>query len=298
MAASISDSSPPPTSSKPSRHSKSSGNTSRQSYPLYPSVAQLLHERDIPASEADKIPATGPKGRLLKGDVLAYLGSISASYASDQSTRISKLAHLDLSTSQVAPPRKPELSASSQTLPAKAPALEQDTEVAVTISLKAVLEVQSRVQSALGLTLPLSTFIARATKAANQRLPRASNYTASPSEIFDQILGLDTLKHNVSHGSFTPQMVALPTSFSPSPVPSSRVTQPDIIDELTSTHPSSKAPSQKSSQPIPKLITSPKGDASMTVFRVSAKRGEEKRAKVFLERVKTILQVEPGTLVL
>ena len=298
MAAASPDSSPPSISPKSSRPSKSSGNASRQAYPLYPSVAQLLHEKGVSASEADKIPATGPKGRLLKGDVLAYLGNISASYASDQSTRISKLAHLDLSAVQIATPKKPEPSASNQLLPAEAAAPEHDTEVAVTISLKAVLEVQSRVQSALGLTLPLSTFIARATQAANQRLPQVSTYSASAGEIFDQILGLDTIRRKTSNGSFTPQMVALPISPSPSTVPSSRITRPDIIDELTSARLSSRAPFQKSSHPTPKLTTSPKGDASMTVLRVSAKRGEEKRAKVFLERVKTLLQVEPGTLVL
>lgn len=297
MASAPPDSSPSP-SSKTSRPSKSSGKTPKQSYPLYPSVAQLLHEKDIPASDADKIPATGPKGRLLKGDVLAYLGNISASYSSDQSARISKLAHLDLSAIKIAPPRKPEPSASSTTLPAKAPAPEHETEVAVTISLKAVLEVQSRVQSALGLTLPLSTFISRATKVANQRLPPASTYAASADEIFDEILGLNTVRRKASHGSFIPQMVALPTSPSPLSVPSSRVRQPDIIDELTPARPSSRGPSLRSSQPIPKLMTSPNGDTSMTVFRVNAKKGEEKRAKVFLERVKTILQVEPGTLFL
>lgn len=288
----------PPASSELSRPSGSSGNTSRQAYPLYPSVSQLLHEKDIPASEADKIPATGPKGRLLKGDVLAYLGNISSSYASDQSARISKLAHLDLSTVQIAPPKKPEPSASSQTLPAKTPVPEPDTEVAVTISLKAVLEVQNRVQSALGFTLPLSTFIARASKAANQGLPRASIHTASADELFNQILGLDTVQHKASYGTFTPQIVALPTSSSASQEPASRVTQPDILDVLTSAQPSSRTPSQKPSHPTAKLVPNTESDVSARVFSVSAKRGEEKRAKVFLERVKTILQVEPGTLIL
>lgn len=249
------------------------------------------------ASEADKIPATGPKGRLLKGDVLAYLGNISASYSSDQSTRISKLAHLDLSAIQIASPKKSDPTSSSTASPAKTP-LPEHTEVAVTISLKAVLEVQSRVQSALGLTLPLSTFISRATKVANQRLPQASTYTASADEIFDEILGLNTAQHKASHGSFIPQMVALPTGPSSASIPISRVRQPDIIDELTLARPSSRALSPKSNHPTQKLMTSPKGDTSVTVFRVSAKKGEEKRAKVFLERVKTILQVEPGTLVL
>ena len=37
---------------------------------------------------------------------------------------------------------------------------------------------------------------------------------------------------------------------------------------------------------------------TMNVFSISVAKGEEKRARVFLERVKTILQVEPGRLVL
>ena len=44
-------------------------------------LAHVLHEKGIPESEISKIPATGPKGRLLKGDVLAYLGKIPAEYA-------------------------------------------------------------------------------------------------------------------------------------------------------------------------------------------------------------------------
>lgn len=293
------DSAPsPPTSSESSRPSKSSGNASTKSYPLYPSVAQLLREKDIPSSEAGKIPATGPKGRLLKGDVLAYLGNISSSYASDQSARISKLADLDLSTVQIAPPKKAEPSAPSQSSAAKAPAPEPDAKIAVRISLKAVLEVQKRVQSTLGVTLPLSTFITRATKAANQDLPRASTHTASADELFNQILGLDTLEHKASHGNFTPQIIALPTNSTTSQASTGRALKPDIIDELTSARPSSRAPSRIPRDSTPNLIPETASEASVNVFSVSAKRGEEKRAKVFLERVKTMLQVEPGTLVL
>ena len=39
-------------------------------------------------------------------------------------------------------------------------------------------------------------------------------------------------------------------------------------------------------------------EAATNVFSVSVPRGEEKRARVFLERVKTILQLEPGRLIL
>ena len=51
-------------------------------YPLYPAVAALIHENHIPASSIPKIPASGPNGRLLKGDVLSYLGCIQADYSS------------------------------------------------------------------------------------------------------------------------------------------------------------------------------------------------------------------------
>ena len=44
--------------------------------PLYPSVEFLLHTHNLKASD---IKATGPGGRLLKGDVLAHIGEIHAS---------------------------------------------------------------------------------------------------------------------------------------------------------------------------------------------------------------------------
>jgi hypothetical protein len=261
-------------------------------------VAQLLRERKISASDAEKIPATGPKGRLLKGDVLAYLGEISASYPSDQSARISKLGHLDLSNIQIASPKNAETSTPSRTPAAKAPVLEPDTKVTVKISLKAVLEVQKRVQSTLGITLPLSTFIARAAKAANHNLPWPSSHTPSADELFNQIVGLDTLHPQVSQGTFLPQILALPANSTASMVPTGRPKQVDIIDELTPSRPSSSAPSQKPLGPAPELISGTGSEPGVSIFSVSAKKGDEKRAKVFLERIKTILQVEPGTLVI
>jgi hypothetical protein len=258
-------------------------------------VAQLLRERNISAADAEKIPATGPKGRLLKGDVLAYLGEISASYPSDQSARILKLGHLDLSNIQIA---SPKTSAPSRTPAAKAPVLESDTKVTVKISLKAVLEVQKRVQSTLGIALPLSTFIARAAKAANHNLPRSSSHTPSADELFNQIVGLDTVHPKVSQGTFMPQIVALPANSIASMAPAGRAKQVDIIDELTPARPSSSAPSRKPLGPASEPISGTGSETGVSVFSVSAKKGDEKRAKVFLERIKTILQVEPGTLII
>ena len=279
----------PDTAPKPS----SSGKPSKQKYPLYPSVSQLLHEHNIPTSEAEKIPATGPKGRLLKGDVLAYLGSIKSSYSADQSARITKLGHLDLSNVKLAPPKQAASPRSSSSAVPPSPAIEPDTEIAVSISLKAVIEVQKRIQSTLGVSLPLSTFIARATEVANDDLPRSKSLKPSADELFDQVLGLDKLGTKTSRGSFTPQVTALPAvPMRMGPRPASK--KPDIIDILTGAKP---APGLKNTPSV--LVGASPGPLSSTnVFSVAVPKGEEKRARVFLERVKTILQVEPGSLVL
>lgn len=268
---------------------------------MYPSIAALLHEKGIPASEADKIPASGPKGRLLKGDVLAYLGTISKSYPSEQAARITKLGHLDLSKIQItalkealSDPSAPALEKAPQT-PVPEPEPEPDTEVAVSISLKSVLEVQKRIQDTLGVTLPLSTFIARATDVANDELPRPANYKPSADELFNQVLGLDKVSTKTSRGTFIPQITALPrsTAFKSPPGPPKK---PDIIDILTGNRPQ-KAVSTLGLPP-PGIMAGSEPGTATNIFSVSVAKGEEKRARIFLERVKTILQVEPGRLVI
>ncbi|KAL8733835.1 MAG: hypothetical protein Q9166_001823 [cf. Caloplaca sp. 2 TL-2023] len=287
----------PRPSSSESGTPATTGTPRKQTYPLYPSIAALLREKGIPTLEADKIPASGPKGRLLKGDVLAYLGRISKSYPSEQSTRITKLSHLDLSNLQIAAPKEAPAQPSAPA-PEKAPKLpepepEPDTEVAVPISMKAVLEMQKRIQDTLGVTMPLSTFIARATEVANDELPRPANYKPTNDELFNQVLGLDKVDHKVSRGKYMPQVTALPTA-TVFEAPSGPLKKPDIIDILTGKQP----PSVKSR--IGPASPSILADSAPTtnVFSVSVAKGEEKRARIFLERVKTILQVEPGRLVI
>lgn len=272
---------------------------SKQIYPLYPSIAQLLREKGVPVSDVDNIPASGPKGRLLKGDVLAYLGTILKSYSSEQSRRISKLGHLDLSNVKSAPPKDMPARPTNAATPEgpTAEPTESDTEIAVTISLASVLEVQRRIQRSLHTTLPLPTFIARAIEVANDGLPRSKGANPSTDDLFNQILGLHQVSPKTSRGSFTPQITALP------PTPMARVAkpeiptrQPDIIDILTGR---TSAVSVKSlPMPPPGMMAGSAPRASTHVFSVNVPRGEEKRAKFFLERVKTVLQVEPGRLVL
>ncbi|KAL8923710.1 MAG: hypothetical protein Q9208_004462 [Pyrenodesmia sp. 3 TL-2023] len=276
-----------------------SGKPTKQNYPLYPSIAALLHEKGIPASEADKIPASGPKGRLLKGDVLAYLGRISKSYQSEQAARITKLGHLDLSKIQIAAPKEvssqPPAQATAQSSEPE-PGPEPDTEVAVSISLQSVLEVQKRIQDTLGVTMPLSTFIARATEVANDGLPRPANYEPSADELFNQVLGLDKVNTKTSRGGFMPQITALAPPSSTFRITTGPPTKPDIIDVLTGSQP--RASTARVGLPPPGIMAGSEPGAANNLLRVSVVKGEEKRAKIFLERMKTILQVEPGRLVI
>lgn len=258
----------------------------KQTYPLYPSVAHILQEKGIPLSEADKISASGPKGRLLKGDVLAYLGKISASYASDLSKRISNLSRLDLSNIQLAAP--PELEKQAATPAPQFPRKESDTVIAVSISFKAVMDIQRRIQETLGITLPLSEFIARATEIANDDLPRPANNKLSADDLYNQVLGLDKLNSQVSRGNYLPQVEALPLAARATSLPPAK--DLDIFDIL--------AGNPSSAKTFEAPVTLHAGEEAETVISVHALGGEEKRAKVFLERVKSILQVEPGKLVL
>ncbi|KAL2037353.1 hypothetical protein N7G274_009838 [Stereocaulon virgatum] len=286
---------PPAKPPRPSSPLPPPGKAQKQTYPLYPSIAQLLHEKGIPTSEAEKIPASGPKGRLLKGDVLAYLGRISSSYSSEQSIRITKLGHLDLSNAKPAPPKElaPPPSTKAQD-PAATEKEKTETEIAVPISLSSVLSVQKRIQATLGVTFPLSTFIARATELANDDLPRSAT-APTADELFNDVLGLNTVSSKTSRGNYMPQITALPgTIFTEKAGPRR---QTDIYDFLIGKA-SSTIASRSIGVPLPGIVVGSKPGEATNVFSVSAAKGEEKRAKVFLERVKTILQVEPGRLIL
>ncbi|EUC48074.1 hypothetical protein COCMIDRAFT_24125 [Bipolaris oryzae ATCC 44560] len=263
----------------------SSAKASKQTYPLYPSVQHLLEVNGLPKEEADKIPATGPNGRLLKGDVLAYIGKIEKSYPSELAGRFSKLSHLDLSNikpmAKKETPKKPV---------AEAPKVVEDlpVELAMPISLKAVMECQKRVKDSIGVFLPLSTFVARAAELANEDLPKSKTAKPSADELFNAVLGLDKVSAKYSQGNFFPQMTALPaTNLSAQQAPAPK--KSDILDILAGKKPS---PPRRST-----FSAAPQVAGPLNVFSISVPKGDEKRGQVFLERVKAVLEVEPGRLV-
>ena len=269
---------------------KPSSPPKKQTYPLLPSVEYLIHEHGIDPSAIDKMTPSGPNNRLLKGDVLAYIGSISSSYPTELSTKIEKLTHLDLSNIKLAAPA-PKPAKPAAPAPEPEPVVPQDLEVAVPISMKAVIEVQKRIQSTLGVFMPLSTFIARATDVANDNLPRSKTQTPTADELFNQVLGLDKVSTASGvRGSFLPQITALSST-----VPQEKLAKLpkkglDIIDILSGK--SRAVSSSLNKKPLPGL------SGSVNVFSVTVPKGDEKRAQLFLDRVKMVLEEEPGRLVL
>ena len=268
-------------------------------YPLYPSVIALIHENHIPDDEVAKMAATGPNNRLLKGDVLAYLGQIKPDYSSKQSSRIDHLSHLDLSNIKVIPaaaaqPKAPTTSQDSS------PNLPPSSTISLPISLSEVLKTQKKLQDTLSVSIPLATFLARAIELANGDLPRPKTQQPSQDELFDAVLGLDEIP-TTSRGTYLPAMDAIPPASMATAAPRQALKlrpsqQPDIIDILTGrAGPASRA----RSRPAPPSISAGSAPGhALNLFSLTVPVGEELRARTFLERMKTVLHVEPGRLVL
>lgn len=268
---------------KVGQEGKQTGSAKSNKYPLYPSVETLLHQNGLSEQDASSMKATGPQGRLLKGDVLAYLGKISKEYPAESSKRLEKLSHLDLSNIQLAP--KAETKSKQAEKPA-APEVPKVTEIAIPISLSQLIATQKRVTDTLGIHLPLSTLIARASEMANEDLPLSKNHKPTSDELFNSILGLDQV-HKASKGAYFPQI----TGISPAPIFAARpAKKTDIIDILS-------APKAKPAASRPAVV--PAGiSAGENIFSVFAKPGEEGRASEYLGRMKVVLENEPGRLVL
>ncbi|KAL9535904.1 Pyruvate dehydrogenase complex protein [Sphaerulina musiva] len=263
---------------------KQRGGPATRKFPLYPSVETMLHQNGLSAQDADKITATGPAGRLLKGDVLAYLGKINKDYPAEASKRLAKLAHLDLSNIQLA--KKVEAKPDTKPAEKPVPELPAETEIAIPISLSQVIATQKRVKDTLDIHLPLSTFIARASELANADLPLDKRRKPTADELFNSILGLDQVVSS-KNGAYFPQITGLST---PSLLRSKPTKKPDIIDLL--------APKAKKHAPVPPASVPAGISTSDNIFSVVAKDGEESRATEYLERLKLVLEKEPGRLVL
>lgn len=268
------------------------GQSYQQKYPLMPSVEHLVKANGISEGDVTKIKPTGPSGRLLKGDVLAYIGTINAETPAAISARFEHLAHLDLSNIKVAQ-KKSAPAPKADTTASSAPVEALPLEINVPVSLAKVTQVQKKIQDTLGVFLPLSTFISRAAEVANDALPRAQQEPTA-SELFDAVLGLDKVKAaKGARGIYLPQVSAIPAgaTYKPKGTPTLHVKH-DIIDELASRPPQPPPSNMVTIDTVPGL------SSGGNVFTLTVPKAEEERAYVFLQRCKFILEDEPGRLVL
>lgn len=283
-----SEAAPQKKAADPSKSKKSGGKAPPQKYPLYPSVEHLVKEHKLESAIGDMTP-TGPQGRLLKGDVLAYLGTISADRPADIKKRFDHNTHLDLSNIKIAKPAAPPKAdkAAAPEVP-----IPEDRLVSLPISLESVIQAQKKIEASLGTFMPLSTFLDRATHVANDELPLPSNYKPSADELFNQVLGLDKVHHKSSRGHYVPQVTAVPPSSFTGVAPKPKPAKVDIIDLLASG-------SRKSPKPVSVSFPAKPGiSTGSSTFSVRVPKAEAERAEVFLARLKTVLEEEPGRLVL
>ncbi|KAI6346062.1 hypothetical protein MCOR25_011001 [Pyricularia grisea] len=290
-------SAPPPNDSVPEQPTKSAakatggGKAPKQTYPLLPSVAHLVKEKGLDEAALAEMTPTGPNGRLLKGDVLAYLGTINQKTPVAISEMFEKLSHLDLSNIKIVkptpPPAKEEIKAAAAKTPA--PSVPQ-VQVSLPVSLEAAFRAHRKVYKNLAVNLPLATFIERAADIANEGLP-ASARKPSTDDLFNDVLGIPQTGHSATRGRYFP-MISSPAATVAKPAFSSRHQQPDIIDILSGTATKTKKPV---AQPLTEFDVT---DADVPLFSLNVPKTEEKRARIFLERIKVVLENEPARLLL
>lgn len=109
----------------------------------------LLHRNSLTKDDIPKIPVTGPRGRLLKGDVLAYVGAISKEGPANIESIVDRLSHLDLSNIKVkqAPAPTPEKeTAGDKKAAASAKPIMSETDIQIEVCLEKLMKFQNEVQ--------------------------------------------------------------------------------------------------------------------------------------------------------
>ncbi|KAI1433594.1 hypothetical protein GGR50DRAFT_667818 [Xylaria sp. CBS 124048] len=260
-----------------------------QKYPLYPSVAHLLKENGLGEAAIGDMTPTGPGGRLLKGDVLAYLGSVSPGRPEEIMKRFNENSRLDLSNIKIAAPK--EAAKVADRVQSKAAPVVEKRVVTLPVSLAAVIEAQTKLNDTLGSFIPVSAFVERAAELANDALPLPSNYQPTANELFNQVLGLDKVGKKASRGRYMPQIAALPPSNFTGVAPKAKAAKVDIIDILAGS-------AQKSVSKAKRPSVLPGMSTGTNIFSLSVPEAEAKRAEVFLQRMKTVLESKPGNLIL
>lgn len=157
--------------------------TSSSFYTLYsPSVFRLLQEYNI--EDPKLIPPTGPQGRLLKGDVLAYVGNIDRAIPKQLKEVLAKKQKLDLSIITAQKAQRPlQLEVQTPVTSPLEPAI--PAQVATTVRLTRLLKLYGNLSGLLTFLcetcspleafspqMPISSLIEKASNRALADVPR------------------------------------------------------------------------------------------------------------------------------
>lgn len=259
-------------SPKPTEKPSSSAPAKPSPFPPSPSVAHLLSHHSLSASQ---ITGSGPKGRILKGDVLAHLSQIPSSSPSTLAESIKKLQKLDLSNIKIraAPATKPAAGAKpARTTPPPPRKLE------TIVDFRAVRDVQENMRKSLGAFPPVTKFVAAASRIANQAVPEES---VTADVIFAELVGAPEPKKVV--GKFK-------ASIRPNLPERKAAGEEDLFDLLGRPGPLTAKAGKKEGQGI-------LGNGE-NVFSLVVEEKEAERAERYLRVVKGLLEKQPGQLVL
>jgi pyruvate/2-oxoglutarate dehydrogenase complex dihydrolipoamide acyltransferase (E2) component len=181
------------------------------SYP--PAVLRLLQEHGI--DDPKSIPTTGPQGRLLKGDVLAYVGSIKSDILQILQKMITKKQNLDLSNVVVQQPSASPKSSHSTSPPAKLPTLAR---IDAVIRMAQIFKVQSAfsgssaselllTRETFSISVPINSLIEKASRKALEDVPTFGLQKISAIDrIFTELVGESTTEGEPKYTSLGPQV--------------------------------------------------------------------------------------------
>ena len=256
-----------------------------------PAVASLLKQFNI--SDASQITATGPKGRLLKADVLVHAQKIQASTSRAIQEAYTKRTKMDLSNIKLAPP--PPHKVKKET-----PVVEEVkvVELKRTVSLQHLVLFSERVSEDNAIDITVEELAAKAAARALNDVPQFGLAPKKKADVaFDEILGI---KKNVTRlpaltKSTVP--VTLPLDISeylsggiiglPSRIPSTTLFALNVVEESKQSKPVDVLDFLTGSMPSPKVVPRKSTIASLSFVEGSMDRDT---ASLFLDRTAQYLE--------
>uniref|UniRef100_A0A060T5B7 Dihydrolipoamide dehydrogenase-binding protein of pyruvate dehydrogenase complex n=1 Tax=Blastobotrys adeninivorans TaxID=409370 RepID=A0A060T5B7_BLAAD len=254
---------------------------------LLPSVQNLLHANNISSEDAlAKIAATGPNGRLLKGDVLSYLGKVSQEYVDKVLSTIASNQHLDLSNIKIKQPQEETAKAEDkgskdQKAADKKAAAPEPVVIKQTIALTEINLLRTTVSSTLSSDLSVSTLVNKASKLAERDVPKLAQARKS---VLNDPLFEDLITPRVRQRAFDATVTIEKAK------QSSAAASKDIFDLLTSNKRALSRPSTKTSAE-PQTV-------SVSVKVNSKVPNAETKARLYVDRLQYYLTKGTGELIL